>query len=471
MWMRLPPELAIQSALFVGWYVLAFILLFRLPRPDRGVAAPVEWWAALAVLPVLGVGGWYAAAALQRGEMFLAYGCGLGVAAACALVLWRRDGVLSDAQVGVLAAWLLGFAALIIRLSAPDMAPPGIAEDEAKKCMDCVEVLSGGSVFKIGSLSHPNFPCLVIGPLLAVFGPSTFVAHVYSIIAGALSVVAFFVLASLLLSPPMAVAATALLAASPNHLLYSRVLFGTEITLPQIVFLAFTIDAARRLSWVSAIMAGTALGILLHHYVVVRALPIALVAIFVIAQIAERRRWLRRGAVLAVVVIATAMTLAPLLSRLDGRVFLLKPVQYSLFAFANLQGAADLWDRLQKVVQGHLLLFHRISGSTGIYAAMAHSRAAMLPYILELLLIFGFADALVRWTHFAQPVMAALFIIGLLPSILSGLPNNHRSMLVTPAVYLLIGNALERLAVLWPRGRVARAVEAAAYASGAADRK
>lgn len=454
--MPLPPVLALESALLLAWYVIAFVFLFRLRRTEMPAAGgdALSWWRrALSALVLAGTAWWFIQV-LRQGTVFPAYGVALVAALLCLLLLGNRDPALPAADLGTLPLWLLGFAALLVRVAALE-APPGIAEDEARKCLDCITDLNGiSSVFRIGNLAHPDFPCLVLGPLFAFVGPGAVVTHLYTAVAGALSVVAFSVLASLLLSPSASLAATALLVASPHHLLYSRVLFGAETTLPQILFLAFAIHAARRLSCSSALMAGSALGVLLYQYVVVRVMPAGLLVIFVCAQIADWRRFGRRAGVLSALLLATVITLVPLLARVDGRTFLFSPMQSALFTFGGQTSAAEAWPRLVSLVRAHLLMF-RTGGTLGAMATLAHSRVVMLPALLEMLLVFGFADSAVRLNRFAQPVMASLFIIGLLPSILSGVPHSHRTMLVIPAVYLLIGSALERLSVLLPRTRYA----------------
>jgi hypothetical protein len=458
MWMPLPLPLAVEAAVFLAWYGVAFVLLFRLRRTETLSTATDSlpaWRVAACAVILAATAGWIVRA-FQEGTVFSAYAFAVLAAFLCLLLIGRHDSPVSDQPVvGTLPVWLLGLAALLLRMAAPAAGPLGIAEDEAKKCLDCIANLDATvSVFRVGSVAHTDFPCLVLGPLLAIFGPGVFVAHVYAMIAGALSVVAFYVLASLLLTPTASVAATALLVASPHHLLYSEVLFGAEITLPQILFLAFAIDAARKLRWSSALMAGSALGVVLYHYVVVRAAPAALVPIFVCAQITDRHRCGRRAAILALLLLTTLATIAPMLARPDGRSYVFTPIQFGLFVFAAPMSAADAWHRAVNLVRDHLLMFRL--GVGGAHGVIAHSRVAILPWLLELLMIWGFADSVVRLNRFAQPVMASLFAIGLLPSILSGAANSHRSMLVIPAVYLLIGNALDRLSVLLPHRRYGR---------------
>ncbi|MBP1688313.1 MAG: hypothetical protein H6Q33_4456 [Deltaproteobacteria bacterium] len=458
MWMPVPRPLAFEAAGLLAWYVIAFTLLLRLRRTETvsTVTASPQAWRSLACAIILaGTAGWIVRV-FQEGTVFPAYAVALLTAFLCFLLIGRYDPACSDQSVlGATPLWLLALAALLLRMAAPAAGPVGLAADEAKKCLDCIADLGGIlSAFRVGTVAHTDFPCLVLGPLLAIFGPGVFVAHVYAMIAGALSVVAFYVLASLLLTPTASLAAAALLVASPYHLLYSEVLFGTEITLPQVLFLAFAIDAARRLRWSSALLAGSALGIVLYHYVVVRAAPAALVPIFVFAQFADRRRYGRRTAILGLILLTTLATIAPMLARPDGRGYLFNPIQFGLFVFGTPMSASDAWHRMVNLVRDHLLMFRL--GVGGAHGVIAHSRAAMLPWLLELLMILGFADSVVRLNRFAQPVMASLFAIGLLPSILSGAANSHRSMLVIPAVYLLIGNALDRLSFLVPRRRCGR---------------
>jgi len=303
-------------------------------------------------------------------------------------------------------------------------------------------------VTTIGWLNHPNFYCLIISPLIAIWGPTAQAPHMYAAVTGALSVVAFHILATWFLSPAAALTAAALLVVSPNHLFFSRVLFGTDIMLPQILFLAFTIDAARRLSWPSALLAGSALGILLYHYLIVRVLVAAPVVIFCAAQIAAGRRNLgRRCLLLGLLLATTFLCLQPLIRDPHGYLFLFHPVHYDMLAYGRGVDPTEMWHRFVSSLRGHLLLFRQ----GGAYGAMAHIKMSILPLWLDVLLVFGFADAVIRMWRFEQGLMAALFIIGLIPSMASLAGNNHRTMLIIPIIALLMGNGLERMTTVLPR--------------------
>lgn len=459
MWAPIPWSLAAASLAFVAWYVVAFVWLWRIaPQAADEPESPLPWWRRMALLGVVAAGLWGIVHQTAAASVWQAYGIGLLVALAILLLAGNRRPQFALVPNDRFAIVVLAFGALLLRLAAPDVAPPGLAEDEAKAGMACVGVLERGwSVLRFTDLHHPQVWCLGVGPLIAFFGPGVLAVHLYPIIAGVLSIVAFYLLAAFFFAPAVAMAVSALLAAAPFHLLYSRTLFGTEITLLQILCLAFAIHAARRLSRFSAVMAGTALGLLLLHYVAVRSMVAVVLAAFLLAQVADRQGFRQRFALLALLVACTGALLAPLLASPEGRVFLRSPVQYGLFIASDTSSWSEAIARLLDLSRRHLQLFGENSAPYHS-GSMAHSRIMILPPWLEALLVLGLADALVRPTAFARPFLACLFVAGLLPSVLSGAPNSHRSMMVLPAVYLLIGAALERLALLLPPWRSAGAI-------------
>ncbi len=451
-WRTIPVEVLLLGAALIGWLGVSFWQLPSLPRLDddamKIVPSVTAWRRGVAFL-ALGIGVAMATQTLAAPDSAMgAYATMLVVALVARLATGASADIQIDAPRGATAALLLGFAALLLRLAAPASAPYGLSADEAALGLSCVRVLEGASVWLVGEVAHPMLPCVVISPLLAVFGPSVAVIHNVSVVAGALSVVAFYFLAAQLLAPATALVATALLVVSPYHLLYSRVAFGAEILLTEILLLAFAIDAARRLRWLSAALAGASLGVLLHQYVAVRAMPLVLIAIFAAAQLEQRRSLARRIGVGMVIISVALMVLLPLLLRADGRAFLFQPVALKILRV----GAANpWWQDLWATFAGHLKQFDW-SGK-GSEGALSHWIIARLPVGLELLLMFGIADAVWRAGRFTSSFLVAAFVLAPLPGILAKAPNSHRSMMVLPILYLVMGSGLERMLSWLPSRR------------------
>ncbi len=252
----------------------------------------------------------------------------------------------------ILALLAILLVAGALRFYALDLIPPGLHYDEAFEAVSAREILRTGQlrVFYEGNYGvEPMFITLVAGAF-ALLGEGAWAARAVAALAGTLTVLALYLLARQMASPPPplppspsphlwrggggvggrgeALLAAFLLAISYWHVTYSRT--GIEpILVPLVETLCFLclwwgLRDERRTGYAKFALSGTFLGLCIYTYPAGRLVP-ALVVAWGTYLALTQRGWLRRhGLHLALLALATLLVFAPL-----GLYFLTNPLSLS----------------------------------------------------------------------------------------------------------------------------------------------
>ena len=189
-----------------------------------------------------------------------------------------------------------------VRLVKFGSIPPGLNQDEAALGYDSFSVLHHGIdrngfhnpvVFVSWGSGSPALPGYLALPFYLLFGLSTPALRAVNLLAGILSLIAFYALVRMTGDKTLALIATFLLAISPWHIMISR--WGLDSNLLPALFLLGVLFLCRGWNggW-SLILAGVFFGLTLWAYgtaYVVTPLFLALVAAGFLSQ--RRRNWSR----------------------------------------------------------------------------------------------------------------------------------------------------------------------------------
>jgi 4-amino-4-deoxy-L-arabinose transferase-like glycosyltransferase len=240
--------------------------------------------------------------------------------------LWRRPGT-------VLIVILLVAAGL--RLAALDAAPPGLHQDEASRAWNARCLLQTGKdhqgqpwpIFHarvFGASGNPSY-FYAIMPFQAVFGMNVWTTRLPGALAGVLTVLLTYLLASRMFGTGVGLVAAALLAVNPWAVQVDRLAFGVGFVPLFIVATLLLLSESNLLDWKRtgrpvrigvALAAGAAAGLGAYTYPAYRIFfPPFLLALLIVAWPDWWRHVrTRKGAMaMAVFVVALAATFGPLM--------------------------------------------------------------------------------------------------------------------------------------------------------------
>lgn len=357
----------------------------------------------------------------------------------------------------------IGALAVFLRTYRLSEIPAGIYVDETNGALDALYILEGrgDSPFGTGWYESPNGFAYYMALLFKSFGANHGSLKAVSIIPAVLTVLAVYPLGRLLFGPTAAIAAMLFMAVSRWHLTMSRWGWAEVAPLPfQVLATFFLVRGLRNRSALDFAAGGLLAGFMLYTYLSSR-LALAALAFFGIYWLAvdpdgPLRSWRRHWKGFALFALACVVAAAPL-----AVTYLTHP-----FAFFNRVSEISVFNQVREEnsyapliqnVANHLAFFH-YKGD--------HSGKHNLPHepetdpVTGLLLVVGLGYGLMRlgdrrrgllwlWMFFA---MAGGFL-----SVLHESPQAFRTLNAVPAIALLAGDVLARLArgSLWITSRAA----------------
>ncbi len=368
---------------------------------------------------------------------------------------------------------LLGITGLAVglRLYRIDSFPEGLWYDEAVYGNLVDRMLHDASYRPIYAppANMSGLFLFLIAGAFKVFGRGMLAIRLVSAGAGIATVVAFYFLARLYLSRPVALAATVLLAVSAWHLNFSRIgLQGILSPLFGVLALLFLVRAWRTGRLTDFALAGFAVSGGVWAYSASNVLP-AVAGVFVVAAaVAWRSRLRERLPGLALLAIAFAVSISPI-------AYYAVTHQDQYFARAketNIFRNRTAEEELEVLVSNtrkHVLMFNYEGDHNGRHNLPGHP---MLDDATGVLAVLGLAYAVYRIWRPEYLLLVAALLLGLSGGILTldfEAPQSLRSILALPVAYLLAGVGLDaawRLFTFPGRTAMVRGVLAAGLVAG-----
>ena len=359
----------------------------------------------------------------------------------------------------IIISLLLFSAALLVRLFNLSSQPFILNGIEADIGLDALHVVEGVSrnPFGTGWLTNPTLPLYLLAVPLRLFGPTVFGLRFLSAVAGALTVVATFLIGQRLWSRAVGLGAAVLLLGSHFHLHFSR-LGITNVWDALLILLALGLIGIAwqqetndsRLTW---LLAGLAIGLNTYLYTSSHLLPIMLLALLLWTLLVDRQRLRRQWRhLLAAALLALVVALPQMLYyRAMPGVFMER---------ANVLGILDSqsgWLGRETAVSGQtqLQLIGRQFGQAalGFNATLDQSNAygpfvPLLNFVAGVLFIIGFTLALFHWRDLRYNLLAIWVLVTVVfgGALMLNPPSSHRLIIAAPALMLLASLALVMLA-------------------------
>jgi 4-amino-4-deoxy-L-arabinose transferase-like glycosyltransferase len=466
------PWLYLLLGIGLGGFALSAHVMFRRRLPDWLLAAAgrlgtffsLAGWQLLLLLlaPALGLLTWLAAGdQLHMSQPMIAWFAWWVMLVAAVAGSWRLDQSLSwrpgRAEMAVLVVLFL--LALAARAYALDRIPTTLSGDEGSSGLMAVNFLEGeaNNVFTVGWFSFPALYFVVQAVGIGFLGQTIEGLRITSAVAGALTVVAVYLLGRLLFDRLVALLASAYLLASHYHIHFSRIglnnIWDGLFVVVTFASVWYGWRSGRRLAF---IVAGLALGAGLYFYVSFRAVPVLLLIWSSLAWAWDRTVWRRRLPDLILTAYLAALVFLPM-----GLYFWYHPDQFQ--APMNRVTIFEGWLQLQAEMRGepesNIILGQMWATARGFtHEPLRHWYNPGVPLLLNgaaVLFLMG-----VVWAVAAFDLRHALLLLPLLATIVLGglsqdAPASQRFVLVMPAVALLVALPLRHLAVLlgqlWPR--------------------
>ncbi|MBM4464426.1 MAG: phospholipid carrier-dependent glycosyltransferase [Chloroflexi bacterium] len=353
---------------------------------------------------------------------------------------------------------VLGF---VLRAYDLDSIPGGFHGDEGEWAMDAVGILEGRRVppFGTGWDEHPSLFSYLQATTMKIFGMNVTGVRMLSAIAGALTVLALYLLIRQMFGRWSATVAAFLLAVSHWHIHFSRLAMN-DIEVPLfttliIYFLYRGLESWRPLDYC---LSGMSLGLAFYFGNKSHLLPPLIVLLFLYLIIFGRGFLRHQWRNILVFLIAALLTLAPLglfYSRYGWEGFLVKRMN-DRFIFNNMDrllaayGTTDVLDVMRIQTERALLVFNYYSDASGFYG---FTQEPVLDFFTAALYVLGFAYSVYRWRDARYALLLCWFGLILQGSLLSiDPPQAHRIIALSPAPFAFAAIAVEQF-----RGELAKA--------------
>ena len=368
-----------------------------------------------------------------------------------------QDAVVSRGEAVALGALLV--AGLTLRLWAPQAFPNGIHGDEAALGLIAVDVLEGRGPhpFGVAFIRDPAPFMYAEAAFMAILGVGIGAPRAMAGAAGALTLVALWLLARPLFGVRVALVAAGLLAVSAAHLHFSRLAINVvEIPLFGLLALGLTWRGIREGRPFWHLLAGMALGFAQYAAFGSRVYAFILAGTYLLLALAHPRSWraVAGGALLAL--LGTAVVLAPLLVHLRREPQLLWGHLETRSVFrrwdqaTEIHGTADWLGVMLGQARINLLAFVNVPDRGPFYGFAAEP---LLNAPIAVLFLLGLLLALARLRdpRFASLLLACAGVLagGILSA---GAPQFHRLLPMLPIACLLAALAADRL-VSWVEER------------------
>jgi len=346
--------------------------------------------------------------------------------------------------------------AVFLRVYRLDEIPPGIFLDETNAATDALRILEGSRMtpFGTGWYGTPSLYIYYMAGMFRLFGPTYFTLRAVSILPAVLTVLAVYPLGRLLFGVPGGLAAMALLAANRWHLTMSR--WGwNEIAPPlfQIAATFFLLRGFRSRRAVDFALGGVIAGLMMYTYLSSRLALLTLGTFAVVALFMEKGGPVvslrRHGRGLALFALAWAITVAPLAVTHIRDPFTFANRVSQVTILNQVRQAGSLQPLLDNLVV-HLKSFHQ----TGDWNARHNLPGEPLATpLLGSLFVVGLGYSLMRSgnpQHFLLWAWVGFAMAGGVFSSPNEAPQAYRTLNAAPAVALMAGEALARLARALP---------------------
>ena len=321
--------------------------------------------------------------------------------------------------------------------------PAGLNTDEIEIAANLVRMMDGRmrvlDVFGFGVPRVSYAPLLVMQHLLPF---SRISIRSWELLCGILCAPVFFRTARLFLAFRPAALATGILVTLPYHMFYNRILFGSHLTLLQLLVIYFVFTAVRLQSTPRLLAACVASSLLLYDYEAGRVMPLLLAAVLATALLNRKLPLRRRVAWAGIAAVSHLTLLLPMIliyRRAPANLFFHRTGLHLKTAPADLlAGFRQSIRMFVDVTAGDLEIF-------------THPTSPILLLPVAALLIIGCLSALLRAPlRSGLPFWGIGFLAALLPSALtkSLVGNSHRAMMVIPFIPVLIVLGLRELAAM-----------------------
>jgi 4-amino-4-deoxy-L-arabinose transferase-like glycosyltransferase len=350
---------------------------------------------------------------------------------------------------------LLFTGALALRLAALSSHPFMLNGTEANIGLDALAVLRGqiGSPFSTGWLSNPTLPLYLLAVPLEWLGSTVLALRLPSAVAGALSVVAIYLVGGRLWDRQVAVVAALFLAGSHWHLHYSR-LGMTNIWDPLLVLLALgtlaiawqrgTAATGEQLAGVRSwwLLAGLFIGFNAYFYTSSHLMPLLLAGLLFWGLLFDRPGLRREGGhVLASAAVALVVALPQILHyRAAPGVFMDRAqtmgiVQNGWLAREAAARSSGIYEILVEQWWQAALAFNYTLDKSSAY----NPDIPLLGFWPALFFVAGLvlAVARLRQLRYAMLLIWLLVTVIFAGALLESPPNSYRLLVAAPAVILL----------------------------------
>jgi hypothetical protein len=361
----------------------------------------------------------------------------------------------------------------LVRFLSLDRFPPGGFFDEVQNLLVAEGILAGERPIFIGGATQlPALVFYLLAAAVQIAGKSVATVRGLSALFGTLTLPAFYFLARRMFAWPAAAAAALFLAGSRWHITFSRVGFTTIIgpllEVVAVLCLWKGMESGKRRHY---LLFGLVVGIGLQTYYSFNFFPAVLLV--AVVSYAGRRGWRSFGRELAPIakglvwsVLLAAVLLLPLARFVfrEREAFLQRSNAVAIWnPVHNRQWPGVLWDN----TAAHLLMFHHLGDANPRHNI---PEVPLFDPLSGVLLSVGVGLALRRALQWPQATVFGWLSIMLLPAILTiEAPQAHRAVGAIPAVYLLVGQALNGgYALVRGRGARMRGVLAALLCFGLA---
>ncbi len=368
---------------------------------------------------------------------------------------------------------------LVLRVYRLESIPPGIFVDETNAAGDALRLLDGwnASPFGVGWFGTPLGYAYYMAAVFRVLGTTYFALKVVSLIPALLTLPALYLLGRFLFGPQVALAALAFLAFNRWHMTMSR--WGWNELAPPLFHLLTLYwllrgIQSRRLG--DMVLAGVVMGLGMYTYLASRLVVLAVLVYLLYRGLVERGFWQQTWRGIGAFLLAYLLTFAPL-----GVTYLKQP-----FTFYNRIQQVSILNDMRQASPSAMLLpdviarpltalgvpadinFQPLMDNIWRHVRMFHVSGdynprhnlpgePMLDPITGVFFGFGVLYALWRWRDHRR----GLLVIGVTVPLLGGIltltqeaPQAYRTLGVVPFVCLLAGDAFVlTMRSLWREGR------------------
>jgi len=352
----------------------------------------------------------------------------------------------------IVAFLLIAALAVLLRVYRIDIIPPGIYVDETNGALDALHILEGrsDSPFATGWYGTPNGYIYYMAGLFKLFGANYGSLKAASLIPAILAVWAMYPLGRLLFGPVGGLSAMLLMAVSRWHLTMSR--FGWNETAPpvfQILATFFLLRGLRERRALDFGLAGLISGLMMYTYLSSR-LALATLGLFALYWllvdpdgpiVSWKRHW--RG--LALFLLAFAIAFGPLAVTHITDPFTFNNRVNIISIFNDVRDAGSyqpLWNN----ILDHVKFFHQIGDHQGKHNLPDEPETD--PFT-GLLFVVGLGYGLLTLQNRRRGLLWLWLLFGLAGGVFSSShesPQSYRTLTAVPAVALLAGDVLTRLA-------------------------